>query len=77
MFQIQRVKVPEEFRRHATRLLNFLQDQPAPPLSHSARSGGSPGPANSWSDRPLLQHGQGVQVGHGVSLAALTHISLV
>ena len=68
MFQIQQVKVPEEFRHHATRLMNFLQEQSAHPHSQSVKSGDSTHPTSFPSDQPAFQQGQGAGGGHGLSL---------
>ena len=68
MFQIQQVKVPEEFKRHATHLLNFLQEQSAHPHSQSVESGDSTHPMSFPSDQPAFQQGHGTGDGHGLSL---------
>ena len=65
MFQIQQVRVPEEFRRDATLLMKFLEDQ-------SVKSGDTTCQTNFPSDQPLLQHCQEGGGGQGTSLVGLT-----
>ena len=65
MFQIQQVRVPEEFRCHATLLMKFLEDQ-------SVESGDTTCQTNFWSNQPLLQDYQNVGGGQGIRLVSPT-----
>ena len=65
MFQIRQVRVPEAFRRHAIRLMKFLEDQ-------SVEGGDTTCQTNFRGDQPLPQDCQEGGVGQGTSLVGLT-----